>query len=138
MWILLATLGVPVWLTVGAIVATKMSARAHRTTPGAFPCKLRDLPATGPPGRWGLGTGYGRWVHDVLIVHSGVGLIRYRALAVRSVDPPTRPGPSVKLKGGGPVTSFRLRTDDGGVHEVATALSSEALAMGPFGVGANA
>jgi hypothetical protein len=31
-----------------------------------------------------------------------------------------------------------LRTDDGAVHEVATSLSSEALALGPFGVPANA
>jgi hypothetical protein len=137
MWILLATLGVPVWLTVGAMVGARVSARTHRMAPGAFPCKLRDVPATGPPGRWRLGTGYGRWVHDVLIVHTGIGLIRYQALAVRSVDPPVRPGPSIKLKGGGAVSSFRLRTDDGNVHEVATAVSSEALAMGPFGAVAN-
>ena len=44
-WILLAALGVPIWLVVGGLLAALWNRRRVRRTPDAFPCKLRTLSA---------------------------------------------------------------------------------------------
>ena len=55
-WVLLAALGVPIWLVVGGLVSALWNRRRVRRTPDAFPCKLRilsaeDEPASGVAGR---------------------------------------------------------------------------------------
>jgi hypothetical protein len=130
-WILLATLGVPLWLIVGALGGALWSRRTFRRAPGVFPCKIRIVSGSKGPGKWPRATSYARWVHDVLLVHAGLALVRYRALPVAGVDEPIAPAPDVKLKGGDPV-SFRLRLDDGSMAEVAAPEHARQTLAGPF------
>src|SRR3954471_20620014 len=85
-WIMLAALGVPVWLIVGALTAGLLSRRAFKRSPGVFPAKLRVISGAFPgigPG-WRRMPAYAQWVHDVLIVQQGNALVRNRALPVAS------------------------------------------------------
>jgi hypothetical protein len=58
-WILLALLGIPVWLIVGALGVGLYRNRKLRNREGNIPCRLRSKPG----GRWTRG--HGIWVHDV-------------------------------------------------------------------------
>ncbi len=115
-WILLAALGVPLWLIVGALGGALWSRRQFRHAPGVFPCKIRIVSGSGGAGKWTRSTAHARWVHDVLLVHVGLALVRFRALPVAGVDAPVSPASDVKLKGGD-VVSAPLRLDDGSVVE---------------------
>lgn len=84
-WILLAALGVPIWLVVGGLLSALWNRRRVRHTPDAFPCKLRTLSADDGYGRWSRGTASGRWVHDVLLLHEGLALARTVTLPVRDI-----------------------------------------------------
>jgi hypothetical protein len=130
-WILLATLGVPLWLIVGALGGALWSRRTFRHAPGVFPCKARIISGSEDSGKWPRTTAYARWVHDVLLVHAGLALVRYRALPVAGVDEPITSAPDVKLKGDHPV-SIRLRLDDGSVAEVAAPEYAREMLAGPF------
>jgi hypothetical protein len=130
-WILLATLGVPLWLIVGALGGALWNRRTFRRVPGVFPCKVRIVSGTEDPGRWPRGTAYARWVHDVLLVHAGLALVRNRALPVAGIDAPVSPASGVRLQGGDPV-SIRLRLDDGSVAEVACPRSMQEVLSGPL------
>ena len=132
MWVLLATLGVPVWLVVGAMLGTVWSRRAHARAPGVFPCKIRTLSGTRESRGWSRRTAYGRWVHDVLLVHSGMALVRYQALPVHAVDGPIARAPGVKLRGGGEPVALRMTLDDGSVLEAAAPASRAEILAGPF------
>lgn len=128
-WILLAALGVPIWLVVGLLLGALWSRRRFRGAPGVFACKVRPLADDGGSEGWPRTTSYARWVHDVLLVHGGVALVRNQALPVRSVEGPVAPALSAKVKGGEPV-SVRFRLDDDSVVEVAAV--APALLTGPF------
>lgn len=130
-WALLAILGVPIWLIVGALAGVLWSRRKFRKTPGVFPCKVRIVSGSEDPGKWPRSTAYARWVHDVLLVHAGLGLVKYQALPGAGVDGPAAPAPAVKLKAGDAI-SIRLRMDDGSVAEVAGPASMKDLLSGPF------
>jgi hypothetical protein len=131
-WILLATLGVPLWLIVGALGAALWSRRNVRRAPGVFPCKVRISSGPEGPGKWTRSTAHARWVHDVLLVHVGLALVRFQALPVAAVDAPFAPTSDVKLKGGDDVVSASLRLDDGSVVEIAGLRSAAAMLLGPF------
>ena len=130
-WILLAGLGVPIWLIVGALGGAFWSRRKFQHSSGVFPCKVRIAAGSEDLGKWPRTTVYARWVHDVLLVHAGLALVRYRALPVAGVDGPISPAPGVKLKGGDPI-SLRLRLDDGSVAEVVASASMRDWLTGPF------
>jgi len=50
-WALLAILGVPIWLIVGALIGGNMARRRFINTPGVFPLRVRPLPSE--DGKWG-------------------------------------------------------------------------------------
>jgi len=131
-WIVLAALGVPIWLVVGALLGATWSRKRFQRAPGVFPCKVRAVSGTDGSEKWSRSTAYARWVHDVLIVHAGLALVRNRALPVAGVDGPIVTAPDVKLKGG-TTASLRLRLDGGAIVEVAAPASIGGLA-GPFNV----
>ena len=81
-WILLAALGVPLWLVVGALSGALWSRRQFRRAAGVFPCKVRIVSGPEGPGKWTRSTAHARWIHDVLLVHVGLALVRFRALPV--------------------------------------------------------
>lgn len=128
-WIVLAALGVPIWLVVGLLLGALWSRRRFRKAPGVFACKIRAAAGDGGSKSWPRTTNYARWVHDVLLVHGGLALVRSRALPVRSVEGPMAPAPNVKMKGGEPV-SVKFRLDDDSIVEVAAVAGY--LLTGPF------
>jgi hypothetical protein len=130
-WILLAALGVPIWLVLGALGGALWSRSKFRHAPGVFPCKVRLVPGPQDSGKWPRSTAYARWVHDVLLVHAGLALVRFRALPVMGVDGSISPTPGVKVKGGGAV-SIRVRLDDGTIADVAGPGSMREVLSGPF------
>jgi hypothetical protein len=131
-WGLLVAIGIPIWLVVGALLGALWSRHTHRSAPGVFPCKIRTISGAVGPVKWTRRTTYARWVHDVLLVHSGMALVRYQALPVRSIDDPIAPAPGVKLREVNHPVSLRMTLDDGSVLEVASAASSTELLTGPF------
>jgi hypothetical protein len=134
-WILLAALGVPVWLVVGALAAGLWSRRTFKDAPGVFPAKLRLAPAgaSGAEASWPRASVHARWAHDVLLVHRGIARARYRALPVADVSGPPLPlGPDeVKGLGTSPVV-FTLHLDDGSTAEVAARTEDRDALVGPY------
>jgi hypothetical protein len=72
-WIVLAALGVPLCLVVGALGAGSWSRWAFEQAPGAFPAKLRLITGAAPGAEapWPSRPVPVRWIHDVLLVHRG-------------------------------------------------------------------
>ena len=85
------------------------SRRPFQHAPGVFPCKVRILSAPEGPGKWTRSTAPARWVPDVLVVHVGLALVRFRALPVTAVDAPVAPTSNVKRRGDDEVVSVSLR-----------------------------
>jgi hypothetical protein len=129
-WALLYLLGVPLWLVIGALLFALWARSQVKGAPGVFPCKVR-LASGAFPGlkeTWRPFASYGRWVHDVLIVHSGLSLVRSQALPVaapvRAVMP-ADPG-QVKRLGEHPVV-LAVRLDNGAVVELAAEKDGDRL-----------
>ena len=127
---LLAILGVPIWILVGILILAFWSRRHFQKSPGVFPCRVRELSGSGEQAGWGRRTEQGRWVHDVLLLHSGLALIRYTALPVASVEKPLAPAEDTRFKGD--AVSMQLRLDDGSAVEVAGPSEARELLLGPF------
>lgn len=126
--ILLLALGIPLWLVLGALGAGVSSRRSFRRTPGVFAVKVRG--ADVESNRWPRRTGYARWVHDVLIVHQGLALVRSRALPAASASEL----PLISSVGGlgdDPVV-IRLGLDDGTSVDVATSRTDRDELIGPI------
>ena len=81
-WALLALLGVPIWLVVGGLGAALWSRRSFSRQPGAFPAKVRGSSQGGWPRR----KVFSRVVRDVLVLNSGLALVRTSVLAVDSAS----------------------------------------------------
>lgn len=88
-WILLAAVGVPLWLVVGALAAGLWSRRNFKKSPGVFRAKAQQMSPEQTAVDWSHLKVYGRWVHDVLLLHQGLALVRNRALPVRRLTPST-------------------------------------------------
>ncbi len=131
---LLSILGVPLWLVVGILALAFWSRRQFQKAPGVFPCRVREILGSGEEAGWGRPKSYGRWVHDVLLLHSGLALIRYRALPVASVEKPVALAEDTRFKGD--AVSIQLRLDDGSLVEVAGPAEARQLLVGPFAEGA--
>ncbi|MCL1693957.1 MAG: hypothetical protein M3096_09750, partial [Actinomycetia bacterium] len=72
----LALLGIPIWLIALILIAAFKNRNTVRSNPGVFEFKSKKGDG------WNRGKGYARWVSDVLIVHSGIALIRTAAAQV--------------------------------------------------------
>ncbi len=131
-WILLAALGIPLWMVVGALAATLISRRAFKRAPGVFPVKLRIVSGEFATLKdsWPRRPGYARWVHDVLLLQHGLALVQTEALPVAEVTSSSSDG-SDGL-GDDPLVMI-LGLDDGSSVELAAPASAGATVSGPFG-----
>jgi len=135
-WILLAALGIPIWMVVGALVATLLSRRAFKRAPGVFPAKLRSVSGDVKMLKttWKRRPAYARWVHDVLLVQHGVALLQTEALPVARAAGATASLGSGEIRGFGedPIV-ITLELDTGASVELATPATAGDLVAGPFG-----
>ena len=79
---LLAVLGVPIWRVLGALTGGLISRRRFRNQPDVFALAFRDHASKDWPRR----LSYGRYVHDVLLVNTGLALVRTSVHAVERAD----------------------------------------------------
>jgi hypothetical protein len=134
-WILLAALGVPVWLVVGALAGGLLSRRAFKRAPGVFRARLRlsNDGASDADASWSRTPVYARWAHDVLLVHKGFALVRYSALPVAEVSGQLVPAASEDIKGlGAAPVVLTLALDDGRTAEVAARAEDRDDVVGPY------
>lgn len=110
-WALLAILGVPLWLIVGALTGALVSRRRFRSQPDVFSLLLRRH-----DGKWPRSLAYGRLVRDVLLVNRGLGLIRTSVHVVEGADRLILDQELSKLDD--PI-AWTLQLDDGEVVDVA-------------------
>jgi hypothetical protein len=133
--ILLALLGVPLWLVVGMVLAALYSRRRFRQAPGVFRCKLRLVAGTvgALKTTWGRTPSFGRWVHDVLLINQGLALVRVVPIPVAGVVAGPEKADPAELKRLGPAPKvLRLRVDGGSAIELAAGEPDELRMLGPF------
>ena len=116
-WATLALLGIPIWVIALILIAVFKNRKTVRATPDIFEFKTKKGDG------WARGKGYARWVSDVLIVHTGMALIRTAAAQVEGITAlgPIEPSPKglgdhpteVALTySGGKEFSFAVSDDD--------------------------
>jgi hypothetical protein len=133
--ILLAVLGVPLWLVAGMVLATLYHRRRVRQAPGVFRCQVRTVAGTGGALKttWGRMPGYAHWVHDVLLVNQGLALIRVLPIGVVEVVTGPDKGDPAEIKRLGPAPRvLTLRVDGDSTVEVAAGEQDERRMLGPF------
>jgi len=79
-WALLALLGIPIWLIALILIAAFKNRNTVRSNPDVFEYKLKKGDG------WARKKSYARWVSDVLIVHTGIALIRTAAAQVEAIN----------------------------------------------------
>jgi hypothetical protein len=134
-WIILAALGIPIWLVLGGLAATVMSRRSFKQRPGVFPVKLRIVSGevTTLKDTWPRRPGYARWVHDVLLVQHGLALVRTEAYPVAALSASSA-SRDVEIRGLGdaPIV-MTLELDSGSSIELAAPSDVRNIAVGPLG-----
>jgi hypothetical protein len=103
--------------------------------PGTFRCRvrLRSAALPGFPSRWTRLPRHARWVHDVLVVRSGLLRPRLHVLPVHVAEGELVELDRLRVRGLGPrPVSVRILLDDGAAVEVASTAADQALLAGPF------
>jgi hypothetical protein len=135
LWIVLAALGIPLWVIVGLLLGATLSRRAFKRAPGVFPAKLRAGPEAVDPvdRKWPRQRSYVVWVHDVLLVHAGVALVRNHALPVAAlVGTCSRLQPGQIGGLGNHPLMITMVLDDGAVMQLAAPDEAGDAMVGPF------
>jgi len=138
-WILLAVLGIPLWIIVGALMATLWSRHEFKQAQGVFRAKLRILngEVAGVKDRWPRRPLFARWVHDVLVIHRGLALVRSGAHGVARAEGSLTAGDSDSVRGlGTEPLAMTLVLDSGACVQLAAPADERDVMVGPFvGVG---
>lgn len=79
-WALLALLGIPIWFIAVVLLAAFRNRNHVRANPDIFEFKHKKGDG------WQRGKSFARWVSDVMIVHSGIALIRVDAAQIEDVS----------------------------------------------------
>jgi hypothetical protein len=112
---ILALLGIPIWLLIGALMGALFSRHNFRAQPDVVPLMHR---AAGDD-KWPRGLAYGRYVHNVLVVNRGLAQIRTSVVIVEHVDSLDL-GDTTFKHIDDPI-GFAIRLDDGSEYELAIA-----------------
>ena len=84
-WALLAILGVPIWMVLGGLIGAIFNRRRVQRSEGVFAVRMRGVAED--EGKWGRKAS-ARWVHDVLIVNTGIALAQTEASGVQQIAKP--------------------------------------------------
>lgn len=118
---ILLFLGIPLWMIAGAIILVFWNRRRIKGQSGMFPVKIRveaDADAD-KESKWS-GKGYAQWVHDVLIVRTGAGLMQSTPYGISGVASPEQDADPEEVKGlGDHPKMLRAVLDDGSILQVA-------------------
>ena len=118
---LLLLLGIPLWMVAGMVILVFWNRKRVKEQAGMFPIKIRaeaDPDAEKEP-KWSS-KGYAQWVHDVLIVRSGIGLMQSTPYGISGVASPEQDADPEEVKGLGEHPKvLRARLDDGSILQVA-------------------
>jgi hypothetical protein len=133
---LIATwLGIPLWIVFGVFGLLIWHRVQFMRQPNTFEAKLRleSGSAEGFKPKWPRLSGYALWVHDVLLVHDGLGLRTNTPVGVVSLEGPVDASGAdgVKRLGESPVV-YRLTLDNGATLLLAVPQEAQSLAFGPF------
>ena len=137
MLVVLAALGVPLWLLLGWFAGGLWHRHdLQQNLPDLFKMKARVVEGTYRhlDGNFSRTAAQAIWVHNVMILEKGLLLGRNLHFAVtEGVQPPQPVDPKQVKKGLGdkPVT-LQFRLDDGTIIEIAAAGETTTLARGPF------
>ena len=127
-------LGIPLWMIAGMLVLVFWNRHRVKMQTGIFPVKIRaeaDPEAEKEP-KWSS-KGYAQWVHDVLIVRSGIGLMQTIPYGVNTMEGPVQDADPEEVKGlGDHPKMIRVRLDDGSILQAAVAEIHPDLAPGHF------
>lgn len=118
----LALLGIPIWLMIGAILGALFSRRNFKAQPDV----VAMMPRAAGDEKWPRNPGYGRYVNNVLIVNHGLAQIRTSVHVVEHVEPFDLGATSFKQVDD-PV-AYTVRLDDGSEYEIAIARANDILA----------
>jgi hypothetical protein len=118
---ILLLLGVPLWMIAGMLILILWNRRRVKKQVGIFPLKVRheaESAAEKQP-KWPR-TGYAQWVHDVLIVRTGIGLMQSTPYGISGLETPEKDADPKEVKGlGDHPKVLRARLDDGSILQVA-------------------
>ena len=127
-------LGIPLWMIAGMLVLVFWNRHRVKGQTGIFPVKIRteaDPDAEKEP-KWSR-KGYAQWVHDVLIVRSGIGMMQSTPYGISGVASGEQDADPEEVKGLGEHPKvIRARLDDGSILQVAVAEIHPDLAPGHF------
>ena len=115
-------LGVPLWMLVGMLILIFWNSRRVKKQPDSFPLKVKHEtdPKSDKESKWPRRVSYAQWVHDVLIVRKGPGLMLTVPYGIKSVEgSPQDADPDEVKKLGDHPKVIRALTDDGSVLLVA-------------------
>ena len=127
-WIILAVLGVPLWLIAIALITLLLRNRTIRQRPGNVPVRVRE-----PGKRWDRGNA--AWVHDVFAFRGSPAaweevLEHVQGATVR----PATPEEAHKLRRLDDPIIATMTTDDGRTIEVAASRQDRSKLLAPFNV----
>jgi hypothetical protein len=127
-WVILAAVGVPLWLIAIALITLLLRNRTLRHRPGNVPVRVRA-----PGKRWDRG--HAGWVHDVFAFRGSPAawaeVLEYVQAA--TARPATREE-AHKLRGLDEPIIATLTTDDGRTIEIAASRRDRAKLLAPFDV----
>lgn len=135
LWVLLAVTTTVAATALGTSTAVFVNRRRIVRRPDTFPCRVRvvsgEEPGLSPS--WLHTVHYGFWVHDVLVLRHGIGLLRTQLLPTASACGSVRPLDPAEPSGlGVPVLGLTLLLDDETSVDVAVPGSARDLVLGPF------
>ena len=125
-WALLALLGIPIWFIAIALFLILKGRRGVMSDPAFF--RFNEWGGE----KWKRSPSFGRWVSDVLVVHSGPALVSIDARQVAGVEVGQEVEPPLPRGLGDRPQWFMLDFTDG--HDVKIAVSNESVEQtsGPF------
>jgi hypothetical protein len=134
-WVLIGTVGALLLVAIGALLSSYYTRREVARSPQAFRCKLGIDPRTGKATRmrWPWRSAHAIWVHDSLVVVSGVVRTRISPLAVHFAEGSVGGSYDCSPSGVGPDPVFlSLELDDGTHVLLAAPRSAKSLVVGPY------
>ena len=130
-----AAIAVPVLVVAGSVLSCFATRYRVATAPGAFRCKVRvvKVPLAGAKLTWPRNTAHGVWVHDTLVVVSGILRAHVCALPVAFAEGDVRRASEDVGVGLGyrPLT-LTLRLDDGSRAFLAAPNEARSTMAGPY------